>query len=246
MNFLSIDTSTKYSVVVIRDKGGKVHGCRRLFEKGRADRLAALIVECLKRSGLEIGAMDYFGVGVGPGSFTGLRIGLSIIKGLSYALKKPCLVFSSLDAIAFNNAPYKKGRLCVMVDAKRSNVYSRFYDIAESSVGSSCVNPVRNLISNGVKARPPKDALLSLPVLLQKIGTSMAFSGDAIDLYRKDILAKVKAPQFLAQRFWYPTPESITSLTQESFRLKKAVDCFKLSASYLYAQDCQVSSLLKR
>ncbi len=191
MNFLSIDTSTKYSVVAIRGKGGKVHGCRRLFEKGRADRLSALIAECLKRSGLKIGAVDYFGVGVGPGSFTGLRIGLSIIKGLSYALKKPCLVFSSLDAIAFNNAPYKKGRLCVMVDAKRSNVYSRFYDIAESSVGSSCV-----------KAGPSKDALLSLPVLLQKTGTSMAFSGDAIDLYRGDILAKVKDPRFLAQRIW--------------------------------------------
>jgi len=179
--------------------------------------------------------VDYFGVGVGPGSFTGLRIGLSIIKGLSYALKKPCLVFSSLDAIAFNNAPYKKGSLCVMVDAKRSNVYSRFYHIAESSVSSSCI-----------KARHPKDALLSLAVLLQKTGTPMAFSGDAIDLYRGDILAKVKDPQFLAQQFWYPTPESITSLTLESLRLKKAVDCFKLSASYLYAQDCQIGSALKR
>ena len=220
MNFLSIDTSTKYSVVAIGGKGGKVHGCRRLFEKGRADRLSALIAECLKRSGLEIGAVDYFGVGVGPGSFTGLRIGLSIIKGLSYALKKPCLVFSSLDAIAFNNAPYKKGRLCVMVDAKRSNVYSRFYDIT---------GPVS------------KDALLSVPDLLQKTAGSMVFTGDAIDLYRGDILAKVKDPRFIAQRFWYPTPESITSLTLESFRLKKSVDCFKLSASYLYAQDCQVS-----
>jgi tRNA threonylcarbamoyladenosine biosynthesis protein TsaB len=235
MNFLSIDTSTKYSVVAIRDKHGKVHGCRRLFEKGRADRLAALITECLKRSGLEIGAMDYFGVGVGPGSFTGLRIGLSIIKGLSYALKKPCLVFSSLDAIAFNKAPYKKGRLCVMVDAKRSNVYSRFYDTAGSSAASFCV-----------KARPPKDALLSLPVLLKKTAGSTAFSGDAIELYREDISAKVRQARFFSQRFWYPTPESITSLTLESFRSKKVVDCFKLSATYLYAQDCQVSPALKR
>ena len=230
MNFLSIDTSTKYSVVAIIGKHGKVHGCRRLFEKGRADKLSALIAECLKRSDLEIGDVDYFGVGVGPGSFTGLRIGLSIIKGLSYALKKPCLVFSSLAAIAFNNAPYKNGRLCVMVDAKRSNVYSRFYDISGSSIGGSCL-----------RARSSKDALLSSPVLLKKTDSSTIFSGDAIDLYRGDILAKAKESRFLAQRFWYPTPESIASLTLESFKSKNVVDCFKLSATYLYAQDCQVS-----
>ncbi|OIO36528.1 MAG: tRNA (adenosine(37)-N6)-threonylcarbamoyltransferase complex dimerization subunit type 1 TsaB [Candidatus Omnitrophica bacterium CG1_02_44_16] len=235
MNFLSIDTSTKYSVVAIRGKHGKVYGCRRLFENGRADRLSLLIAECLKRSGLAIGAVDYFGVGVGPGSFTGLRIGLSIIKGLSYALKKPCLIFSSLDAIAFNKAPYKKGRLCVMVDAKRSNVYSRFYDITEPSANSFCV-----------KAVSSKDAILSLSVLLQRAGSPTVFSGDAIDIYRGDILAKVKDPQLLAQRFWYPTPESIILLALESLRLKKVVDCFKLSANYLYAQDCQVRPVLNR
>jgi len=221
MNFLSIDTSTKYSVVAICGKHGKVYGCRRLFEKGRADRLAALIGECLKKSGLEISDVDYFAVGVGPGSFTGLRIGLSIIKGLSYALKKPCIVFSSLDSIAFNKAHYKKGRLCVIVDAKRLNVYSRSY---------------------GVKGAASKDALLSIPELLQKTGDSTVFTGDAVDLYREAILTKVKDPVFLAQRFWYPTPESVAKLTLESFKSKKIVDCFKLLPTYLYAQDCQVRS----
>jgi tRNA threonylcarbamoyladenosine biosynthesis protein TsaB len=236
MNFLSVDTSTKYSVFVLSNEEKILYGERRLFEKGRPDGLSEEISRCLKKTRMGLEQIDYFGVGIGPGSFTGLRIGLSIVKGLSYACKKPCLTFSSLDAIAFNDAAYRMKKLCVMVDARRSNVYCRFYTI----------NPSRPL--NAVKG-VGRDRLLSWDSLRKEFRTGLAVSGDALRLYQpllqaggKRGAAKKVLFEFIPEKFWYPTPESIARLTQQTFRRRVSVDSFGLSAVYLYEQDCQVTS----
>ena len=232
MKFLSLDSSTKYSVVSILDENGLIYGQRRFFEKTRSDGLLNLIKSSLSKTKTKIEALDGFGVGLGPGSFTGLRIGLATIKGLSFALKKPCYCFSSLDAIAYNEAGLKKTNLCVCVDARRFNIYSRFYK----------VTPESNGYKSGIK-RISKESLLTLDSLLKKIGSRIAISGDAIKSYGGEFQKKVHGLQFMAEKFWYPTPESIARLTLEQVRLHKSLDCFKLSASYLYAQDCQVQRL---
>lgn len=236
MKFLSIDTSTNYSVVALLNEDGLIYGARRLFKKGRTDSLITLINHCLTKANLKIKDIDYFGVGVGPGSFTGLRIGLSTIKGFSYALSKPCLIFSSLDAIAFNRASYLRGRLCVMVDARRSNVYCRFYNIHKPK-------------GSGFKkiTRISKDALMATGALWKEFETDTAFSGDALNLYKEELKGKTHSPksieadfQYMPQKFWYPTPESLSFLTLESFRKGEGLNCFELSAVYLYEKDCQV------
>ena len=232
MNFLSIDSSTKYSVVSILNENGLIYGQRRLFEKMRSDGLLNLIKSSLLKTKIKIGSLDGLGVGLGPGSFTGLRIGLATIKGLSFALKKPCYCFSSLDAIAYNEAGLKKTNLCVCVDARRLNIYSRFYK----------VTPEGRDLKSGLK-RISGEFLLTLDSLLKKTGCRTAFSGDAIKNYGGEFKKKVHEAQFAAEKFWYPTPESITRLTLEQVRLHKPLSCFKLSARYLYAQDCQVQRL---
>ena len=78
------------------------------------------------RVGLELDGIDGFVVARGPGSFTGLRIGLSVIKGLSYAMDKPVAGVSSLDGIAFRFA-CSTIPVCVMMDAKRNEVYCSIY-----------------------------------------------------------------------------------------------------------------------
>ena len=232
MKFLSLDSSTKYSVVSILDENGLIYGQRRFSQKTRYDGLLSLIKSSLSKTKTQIEALDGLGVGLGPGSFTGLRIGLATIKGLSFALKKPCYCFSSLDAIAYNEAGLKKTNLCVCVDARRLNIYSRFYKVM----------PQDKDLKSGIK-RISKESLLTLDSFLKGIGSRTAFSGDAIKNYGRELQKKVHEAQLLAEKFWYPTPESIARLTLEQVRLHKPLDCFKLSARYLYAQDCQVQRL---
>jgi tRNA threonylcarbamoyladenosine biosynthesis protein TsaB len=213
-------------VAALSDDSGLIFGLRRRYEKGRSDELAILISDVLKKAHCPLKKIDYFGIGVGPGSFTGLRIGLSTIKGLSFGLRKPCLPFSSLDAIAFNKAPYQSSRLAVLVDARRSNIYARFYHL-DSSARDRKVTRVSS------------DTLLSLTSLKKKMKKNTDISGDALKTYKEDF-ERGGISTSVPEKFWYPTPESLVLLAQESFKAGKRVSCFELSAAYLYKQDCQI------
>lgn len=232
MKFLSIDTSTRYSVVALCDEKRLIAGASRQFDKGRTESVDKLILSCLKKAKVRLDQVDCFGVGVGPGSFTGLRIGLSTIKGFSYAFNKPCLVFSSLDAIAFNVSLFQNKKVCVVVDARRGNVYSRFYEA--ELIDFRRVSEGLLIHSNEWKKR-----------LAVKTSKDLFFCGDGLKLYQNDLKDAVKGFRFLKEVFWYPTPESLTRLTQQTARTEKMLDSFQVTPVYLYEKDCQVSPALK-
>ena len=233
MKYLSIDTSTRHSVVALCDEKRFIAGASRQFDKGRTESVDKLILSCLKKGNMRLGQIDCFGVGVGPGSFTGLRIGLSTMKGFSYAFNKPCLVFSSLDAIAFNADPLRNKKVCVVVDARRGNVYSRFYEA--------------DLV---YFRRTSKNLLVSFDEwkkrLAAKTNENLNFCGDGLKLYQKDLKDGAKGFKFLKEAFWYPTPESLARLTQQTARTEKPMDSFQVTPVYLYEKDCQVHRTLKR
>ncbi len=222
MKFLSIETSTKYSIVAVCDEKGLLFGTSRLSEKGRLDGIDLLIREALKKTKLDIGDINGFSIGVGPGSFTGIRIGISALKGLSYAFKKPVYSFSSLDAIAYNLKGCEIKRLCVIVDARRMNLYSRLYEIGNR------VKPLN------------KDELVNFESLFSLCRVGTVFCGDGAYIYKDQIIKKFGASSVKPQKFWFPTPESISVLTLEAYRHNKMQNCFELSANYLYGQDCQI------
>ncbi|MFH0877294.1 MAG: tRNA (adenosine(37)-N6)-threonylcarbamoyltransferase complex dimerization subunit type 1 TsaB [Candidatus Omnitrophota bacterium] len=217
MKFLAIDTSTKYSVAAVGNQQGLIYGCRRLFEKGRTESLVGLIKDCLKKAKVPLEKIDCLGVGVGPGSFTGLRIALSTVKALSYSLDKPCVAFSSLDAIAFNRLLPEGGR-CVLVDARRSSVYCRFYKFNKRS----------------------KESRILLSDLRKHVKLPMQLSGDALGVYQDQLKNILGSCEWGAEKFWFPTPQSISRLTLEQHKSGRLKNCFELDAVYLYESDCQV------
>jgi len=110
-----------------------VHGPSLLCEEfwttklTHSSRLLKMIEYMLEnRAGAKLNDIDGFVVAGGPGSFTGLRIGISVVKGLSYAMNKPVASVSSLDGIAFRFA-CSSIPVCAMMDAKRNEVYCSVY-----------------------------------------------------------------------------------------------------------------------
>jgi tRNA threonylcarbamoyladenosine biosynthesis protein TsaB len=99
---------------------------------GHGGRLPGALVELLEGEGLRLADVDAYAIGIGPGSFTGLRIGLATWKGLAYASRRPIAGASSLAAMALAAAPdAREGELLVpLLDAKKGEVYAGFYRAA--------------------------------------------------------------------------------------------------------------------
>lgn len=97
------------------------------------EKITVLIASLLKETGYEIGELNAIAVSRGPGSYTGLRIGVSTAKGLCYALDIPLIAISTLDAMAYgfkrsHYAGLESALICPMIDARRREVYSAVYD----------------------------------------------------------------------------------------------------------------------
>ncbi|GHE76238.1 tRNA (adenosine(37)-N6)-threonylcarbamoyltransferase complex dimerization subunit type 1 TsaB [Roseivirga thermotolerans] len=126
---LSIETATTVCSVAITS-GQNIVCEKKLFsDKSHANKLTLLIQELLKKAELKMVQMSAIAVSMGPGSYTGLRIGLSTAKGICFALNKPLIGISTLKAMAKEASINHKGTLlCPMIDARRMEVYTALYN----------------------------------------------------------------------------------------------------------------------
>ena len=127
---LNIETSTTVCSVSI-GINGKISSVKEVNDGySHAEQLEQLIQSVLKESGLGIKDLQAVSVSKGPGSYTGLRIGVSLAKGLCYGAKIPLLSVPTLEAMAYNPklSDYKTTNLVPMLDARRMEVYAAVYD----------------------------------------------------------------------------------------------------------------------
>lgn len=132
MLILSIETSTKVCSVALH-QDHQLLACHELFtEKSHSGMLTTLIQNVVHQTGHSLQAIDAIAVAKGPGSYTGLRIGVSTAKGLCFALDKPLLSINTLEAMVWQlNGFYNQDTLlCPMLDARRMEVYCAFFDKA--------------------------------------------------------------------------------------------------------------------
>jgi len=130
---LCLETSTKVCSVALGQNGKLLALKESLDEKhSHAENLTIYIQEVCSQAKISLNDIDAVAVSKGPGSFTGLRIGVSSAKGLCYALNKPLIAINSLEAMAVgqnSRLKTKDSRLfCPMIDARRMEVYCAVYD----------------------------------------------------------------------------------------------------------------------
>lgn len=138
---LSIETGTDICSVALANDGELM--ALRESDEGRdhAKKVALFVDELLRETGVQPADLDAIAVGKGPGSYTGLRIGVSFAKGMCYALNIPLISIGSLDALSevaredfdagildIEDEEWSAARLCPMVDARRMEVYTQIFD----------------------------------------------------------------------------------------------------------------------
>ena len=228
MTLLAIDTSTDYlSIAVIRDSK-IVSRYHKKSAMRHSSMLVPMIDKLLKKTRLKIKDIDCFAVSIGPGSFTGLRIGAATVKGLAYSLKKRIVAVPTLDVIV-NNAINFKGIVCPVLDARKNKVYACIY----RSDGKNIKKISKYLLL------PAAD----LSNMLKKYD-KVFLLGDAVNLVdlRGGIHSKIEIPPRRSNRLdWQPRAEVVAMLGLTKFKKKKFVKPQDLEPMYLYSRECDIT-----
>ncbi|MBP7680075.1 MAG: tRNA (adenosine(37)-N6)-threonylcarbamoyltransferase complex dimerization subunit type 1 TsaB [Saprospiraceae bacterium] len=127
---LAIETTTDICSVAISDGTSVTAVCEDVPPEGHAAVITRYIERCLQTAQLTLSDIDALAVSIGPGSYTGLRVGASVAKGISYALQKPIIGVSTLMALAQaaqNKCTNSAAIYCPMIDARRMEVYTQLF-----------------------------------------------------------------------------------------------------------------------
>ena len=131
MNILAVDTAGKTAGVALLQDDRLLYEVYLDAGMTHSETLMPMIDTCLKMCGMTCAEIDLYGVNAGPGSFTGLRIGLAAVKGLAFPRETLCAPVSTLEALAA--AHTGEGTVLCALDARRAQVYSAAFDLATHS-----------------------------------------------------------------------------------------------------------------
>ncbi len=195
MKILAIETSTMLGGVAVTDGTTLIAESRINVKSTHSERLLTEIDHVLTRSGLTIRDIDLFAIAIGPGSFTGLRVGLSTVKGLVYATGARLVAVPSLEAFAWN-LPFSSHPVCPLFDARRKEVYGGLF----RWTGTGFVREIAE--------RP-----IALADLLTLIQEPTVFIGEGAVIYREEIIGTLRDKALFAPpREMVPSPASVAHL----------------------------------
>ena len=126
MKILALESSAKAASCAILSDGELLASAWQATGLTHSRTLLPMVEDMLKNSELSIQEMDAVAVAAGPGSFTGLRIGIAAVKGLAWAAEKPCIPVSTLEAMAWPLAHLEGNIVCAM-DARRQQIYNAVF-----------------------------------------------------------------------------------------------------------------------
>lgn len=162
MKILAIDTSGTNCSVAIIDNEKIISDFSLNIGTTHSQNLVPMLEQIQNFTKIDLKDIDAIACCIGPGSFTGIRIGIATVKGLALSLNKPVIGISSLESLAYN-IPTFDGTICSIIDAKNENVYAGLY------TDSAC--PI--LISDYVS-----DSIYTLIEKLKNVSGKIIFVGD--------------------------------------------------------------------
>ncbi|MEA5153003.1 MAG: tRNA (adenosine(37)-N6)-threonylcarbamoyltransferase complex dimerization subunit type 1 TsaB [Oscillospiraceae bacterium] len=128
MLILAFESSAKAASAALCRDGSLVSQYSQCSALTHSRTLLPMAEDMLRNAGLSLGDVELLAVAQGPGSFTGIRIGVSMVKGLAWAGDKPCVGVSTLEAMAWHGLA-AGGYVCPVMDARRAQVYNALFEI---------------------------------------------------------------------------------------------------------------------
>ncbi len=226
---LAVETSTGHCSVALARGSQVLAGYDAGHGRGLDAVLADVVAGVLERGGLASAEVDLLAVGLGPGSFTGLRVGLATVKGWAFASGKPIVGICSLDLLAANVVGEGVPEVCVLRDARRGLFYTRRYRFDEDRIVPR--GPCRLVPGNG---------------LLAGMEGEVIFVGDGTDVAGEEILASEAVlsgrirPVFAGEGAAVPRAAAMIPPALARVREAGPDPLDALNPIYLYPQDCQV------
>lgn len=189
MKILAIETSAKSVSAAVVENGVLLASAYQNMGLTHSRTLMPLVDGMLSAAGLRVQDMDLLAAANGPGSFTGLRIGVSALKGLAWALEKPCCGVSTLAAMARNLA-HMEGLIVCAMDARRNQVYNALFLAQDGVLTRQCPDRAIGLaeLVEEIKNRPE-------PKFVVGDGAGLCYN----HLLEQDVPCRMAPPQLVMQ-----------------------------------------------
>lgn len=230
MLILAVDSATPVAGVALLNEDKLIREDFVNYKKTHSETLMPMIDKVLRDCGCSMQDVSALAVTTGPGSFTGLRIGLAAIKGLSLASGKPVIGISTLDTIA-HNIISSEALVCPLLDARKQEVYTAIYDV-------SGLIPTR--LTEEVACSPQEFADMARTAASQYGKDRFILLGDGFypyqDFFREEMGDKL---QFVPHHLMLPRAAALGSLAIEKYRRQEFEDAFKLCPRYIRLSEAE-------
>ncbi len=221
---LAIDTSTLVGGVSLFDSDSGLRGEIRLgIKRTHSEQIMKSTDFLLYNSKTGFNEIDFYTIAIGPGSFTGLRVGLSTVKGLSFATNKPIVAVSTLEAFTAS-FPFTKKLICPLLDARRKEVYGGLFRWTEEGL--------RKLVP---------EAALDIKSILTLINEETVFTGSGAALYKDAILSTLgEKAHFPGENLMHPLPSALCIIGMQKAEKGEFSDPVMLTPTYLRKSEAEI------
>ena len=223
MKLLFVDTCGAMAGVALGDGDRIVAETNQALDRRLSTRLLAVIEGLLTEAALSMTDLDGIGVACGPGSFTGVRIGMATVKGMALAARLPVVGVSSLVLLAAN-VPFARHQVCALMDARKKEVYAGLFRCEP------------------LPAPRGPEWVISPDRLLDRITEPTIFVGDGATVYRDLIESRCgDLAYFAPSATAHPRGASGIVLSREAFLRGEGVPPEQLDPVYIRASEAEVA-----
>ncbi|GAB6182771.1 tRNA (adenosine(37)-N6)-threonylcarbamoyltransferase complex dimerization subunit type 1 TsaB [Thermodesulfovibrio hydrogeniphilus] len=223
MRILGIDTSTKYARLAIVEDGVLIACSLMQFMASHSEKLIPEIAHMLEIMEISLETIDCYALTVGPGSFTGLRVAVSTVKGLSFATRKPVIAVSTLEIIA-RGLPFANHQICPILDARKKELYAALFKWQEDKL-----------------IRIREDSIVSIDSLVDWIEEKTIFLGEGVNIYKDRLMEKLGNNAIFAENLHgIPNPALVAIVGEEKAKRGEFVHAHHLEPLYLRKSEAEI------
>ena len=236
MYILAIDTTGKYGSAAVIDKNGKCFTCSSKNEMNHLKDIVIIIDGCLKKAGIDKKEITHIAASIGPGSFTGIRIGVTAARTAAQALDIPCIAVPTLEVIgmAYEKSPFNDcDMICATINARRGQTYAALW----STCKTECEFPFSEIL-------PQKQYMMVdlLDEISKRTGKTF-FCGDGSDIYA-DVIEKRINKEFIRiadENIRYQNAENVAKLALSMIKKgEKGIPYNKLLPEYMRKSEAEM------